>query len=73
MRECPIQCVRRSIEHDRLINQIVIRSSLHLDRQMIPGIVVRVAGNSRRHPARILVIPNIPFVPARDPAFVTER
>ncbi len=35
MRKRPIQRVRRPVQRDRLIHQIVIRSSLHLDRQMI--------------------------------------
>ncbi len=38
---------------------------------MVPGIVVRVAGNSGRNPVLIEVVPDIPFVAAGDAALMS--
>ena len=46
MAESPVKIAGHPIEADGLIHQIVVRGPLHLDRKMIPGIVVRVAGDT---------------------------
>src|ERR1700740_139104 len=38
---------------------------------MVPGIGVRMARNSRVLPITILIIPNVPLVPARNTALVS--
>src|SRR5258708_2085416 len=39
---------------------------------MVPGIVVGVAGNARRNPVLVLVVPNVPLVAACDAALVAK-
>jgi hypothetical protein len=39
---------------------------------MIPGVVVRVAGDTSGYPAQILIVPNVPMISARDTALVTK-
>src|SRR5258707_312302 len=70
MAKGPVKIARPPIQRDGLIHQVIVRGPLHLDRQMVPGTVVGMAGNARRSPALVLVVPNVPFVSARDAAFV---
>src|SRR5258708_2282543 len=72
MAKGPVKIARLPIQRDGLIHQVIVRGPLHLDRQMVPGTVVRAAGNARRSPAFVLVVPNVPFVSACDAAFVAK-
>src|SRR4029077_3391125 len=38
---------------------------------MVPRVVYRIAGNAGREPFLPLIVPNIPFVPARNAAFMS--
>src|SRR4029077_4913154 len=50
-----------------------VRGSLHLNREVIPRILIRVAGNTGWHPLCVDVVPDIPFVSTRNPALVSPR
>ena len=42
-----------------------------MDRQVIPGIIHGIAGRAARHPFLVDVVPNIPFITARNSAFMS--
>ena len=69
----PVQVRSLTIERDRLVRHVVIRSTLHFDRDVIPGVAVWVTGNSRLHPFRVLVITNVPLIPGGNAAFVAKN
>src|SRR5579862_2798528 len=73
MAKGPIQIMSLAVKGNGLIQQLVVRSSLHLDCEMVPRIVVRMAGYAGRSPVRRLVIPYVPFIPARDPTLMTPN
>jgi hypothetical protein len=54
MAESPVKIAGHPIEADGLIQQIVVRGPLHLDRKLIPGIVVRVASDCPKRPIDFL-------------------
>src|SRR6185437_13305671 len=60
-----------AVQRDGLEQQMSIRSALHLDGQVVPGVALRIARNPAGHPFLLAVIPRIPLVTAVDPAFVT--
>jgi hypothetical protein len=72
MAERPVECVSVPVERDRLIRQMIVGSPLHFDCQMIPGIALRVAGDARRSPHALLIIKNVPLVPAGQAALVAK-
>src|SRR5216684_6382097 len=72
MAKGPVKVARLPIHRDGLIHQVIVRCPLHFDRQMVPGTVAGVAGNARRGPAVVLVVPNVPFVSAGYAAFVAK-
>ena len=59
------------IESDGFEEQTAARRPLDLEHNMIPAIIVRVAGNSGRHPLLVHVVISIPLVPAGNAALVT--
>lgn len=65
-----IEARRFSVQGDRLVQQLIARSSLYLDRQMIPGITDRVACHTGGYPALVEVVPNIPLIAAGNAALV---
>src|SRR4051812_36313349 len=67
----PVQCVGLSIERDRLIKQLVVGRSLHLQDKVIPGVVVRIAGDPGRNPMGISIVPNVPLIAASYTTFVS--
>jgi len=73
MIEGPVQVAGLSVERDRLIQQLIIRCPLHLDRDMIPCIAVGIARDPRRDPFRILVVPDIPLISARNTGIHARR
>lgn len=52
---------------------MTVRSALNMDGQVVPSIVQRIARHSGRTPLLSGVVPNIPFVPASDPALVSPN
>ena len=60
-----------AVERDGLIQQLIIRGALHLDDQMVPSILQRIAGDASGHPLPRDVIPDVPFVAATDSALVS--
>ena len=73
MAEGPAKIAGLPIQRNGLIHQMIVRGPLYLDRQMVPGIVVRMTGNARRNPVGILSVPNIPLVSACDAALVAKN
>jgi hypothetical protein len=59
------------IQGDRLEHQLVVRISLRLNYEVIPRVVLGIAGDSRRYPLLVDIVVRIPFVATRDAAFVT--
>src|ERR1700680_1611233 len=55
-----VDCTGDAVESNCLINQIVRGSPLELNREMVPGIVERVAGSFGRDPSAIDVVPYSP-------------
>src|SRR5258708_39987878 len=72
MTEGPVDLVGYSVQSDGLIQQIVVRCPLYVDRQMIPGVVLRLARNAGGRPLLVLVVIDVPFVPVRNTAFVAK-
>jgi hypothetical protein len=64
----PIDHGSRSVEVDGLEQEPIVRSSLHPNGRMVPGIAQRMAGNAGRNPGGVQIVPNVPLVPPRDPA-----
>src|SRR5689334_20970847 len=62
-----------AVQSDRLVQQIVVRGALHLDGQMIPGVVYRVAGDAAADPLVVSVVPDIPLMAAGDAALVSPN
>ncbi len=52
---------------------MTVRGALHLNGQMVPLIVARMARHSRGMPLLSRVVPNVPFIPASDAAFVAPN
>jgi len=73
MVEGPVQRGRRAIKSNGLVRHVVVRCSLHLKRNVVPGIVVGKAWNTRCNPNPLLIVPNIPLVPVCDAALVTKN
>src|SRR5215469_13045480 len=69
----PIQRVSLAVERDRLIQQLIVRGSLHLDRKMVPRILVGGTGDTRWYPLRLNVVPDVPFIPTTHPTLVSPR
>ena len=44
---------------------MTVRSPLHLQSQMIPGLIIGIASDARRMPFLPLVVPDIPLISAR--------
>src|SRR6266481_3243003 len=50
---------------------MVVRRTLHLDDEMVPRIVHRIAGHTRRNPFLTWIVPDVPFVSSHNPAFMS--
>src|SRR5258708_4543389 len=72
MTEGPVDLVGYPVQSDGLIQQIVVRCPLYVDRQMIPGVALRLARNTGGRPLLVLVVVDVPFVPARNTTFVAK-
>lgn len=59
------------IQSNGLKQKLVLRSALHLNGDVIPGIAIGIARYSSRKPRLILIVPDVPFVPARDATFMS--
>ena len=68
-----VQSVSCSIQSDGLVQEASVRRSLHLDYNMIPGIVLRVAGSTSRHPFLIHIVIYVPLVSASNSALVSPN
>ena len=66
-----IELAGHAIQRNRLVEQLIAGSALNLNRQMVPRIVNRIAGDACRNPVSGDVVPDIPFVAACNAAFVT--
>ena len=53
-----------AVQCDGLVQQFVAGGPLNLQRQVVPGIIVGVAGNAGRDPTLADIIPDIPNVAA---------
>ncbi len=60
-----------SIQGDGLEQQLAARRSLHLDCEVIPRIILRIAWHTSWDPMFFHVVPSVPFVASRKPTFVT--
>lgn len=69
-RTVDIERVRDAVQSDGLEQQVPARSTRHLDYEMVPGIVLRIAGNSGRDPLFMNVVISVPLMAARDPALM---
>src|SRR5436853_7517831 len=50
---------------------MIVGRALHLDGQVIPGIVVGIAGDAGGMPLLSLVVPDVPLMAAGDTTFVS--
>jgi len=66
-----VEVVSDAVQGDGLVQQIAAGSSLRLNHKVVPGIVYRVAWNSRSNPLLVDVVVGIPLVSTSDSAFVT--
>src|SRR5258706_6861101 len=66
----PVQGTSYAVESDGLVLELIAGSACNLKRQVIPGVVVWVAGNAGGNPFRVNVVPNLPLVPVSDETLV---
>src|SRR5438445_5601667 len=60
-----------TVEDNGLEQQMIVGCALHLDGQVIPGIIVGIAGDAGGMPLLSLVIPDVPLMAAGDTTFVS--
>ena len=70
MAERPVEIARHPVQGDGLIQQLITRCALYFDGEMVPRIVVGIAGDTGGGPMRTLVIPNVPLMAACNAALV---
>jgi hypothetical protein len=66
-----VQCVSGTVQGDGLVEKLIVRSSLDLQRQMIPSITDRVAGKASMDPVFVDVVPDIPLMTTSEIALMT--
>jgi len=59
-----------TVQGDRLEEQTVVRRSLYLKDEVIPGVVLGIARNTSGDPLFVYVVVNVPFVATGDAAFM---
>jgi len=65
-----VQSMSCSIQSDGLEQQSSVRRPLHLDYNMVPGIILRIARDPSRHPFLIHIVIYVPLVSASNSALV---
>lgn len=60
-----------AVQRDGLEQQMIVRCSLNLNQQVVPGVVDGIAGDSCWAPLLSGVVPNMPLMSASDSALVS--
>ena len=57
-----VEISRVAVLGDGFEQQMTVRGALHLDRQMVPSVALRVARNTARNPLLLPVVPRVPLM-----------
>src|SRR5690348_13596229 len=69
-RVIPVQGCRIAIQSNGFKQQVTIGGTLYLDREMVPCVALRIAGDPTGHPMLAAVAPGIPLMATVDAALV---
>ena len=73
MRIFQVQRASDSVKRDGLVQELIVRRTLKLNDNVIPGVALRFAGNACRHPSSIHIVPDRPDLAANQLAFGAEH
>src|ERR1700674_2634337 len=60
----PVEVAGHPTQRDGLLHQLIVGIPLHLEREMVPVVLLGITGNTRRNPMPGLVVPYAPLIPA---------
>src|SRR5260370_36542361 len=60
-----------AVQRNRLKQKVIGRGPLHLDDQVVPGVVHGITWNASRMPLLSLIVPNVPLISSDNAAFVS--